>query len=116
MPETMAHVNCGNYDLVVIDEAHIFRNKKTPRVGSEIRYERLMRKLIKEGVKIRVLMLSSTPVNNRMADLVRQSMTPGAGWQSHLNRRQGLIVLAILDLMPGRRECAILLKSVARPD
>ena len=76
MPETMAHVNCGNYDLVVIDESHIFRNKKTPRVGSEIRYERLMRKLIKEGVKICVLMLSSTPVNNRMADLVRQSMTP----------------------------------------
>jgi len=76
MPETMAHVNCGNYDLVVIDESHIFRNKKTPRVGSEICYERLMRKLIKEGVKIRVLMLSSTPVNNRMADLVRQSMTP----------------------------------------
>ena len=39
MPETMAHVNCGNYDLVVIDKSHIFRNKKTPRVGSEIRYE-----------------------------------------------------------------------------
>ena len=37
MPETMAHVNCGNYDVVVIDESHIFRNKKTPR-GSEIRY------------------------------------------------------------------------------
>ncbi len=40
----LAHVNWGNYDLVVIDESHNFRNKKTPRVDSETRYDRLMRK------------------------------------------------------------------------
>jgi SNF2 family DNA or RNA helicase len=68
----LGHVNWGNYDLVVIDESHNFRNKKTPRVGSETRYDRLMRKIIKEGVKTRVLMLSATPVNNRMADLRNQ--------------------------------------------
>lgn len=68
----LAHVNWGNYDLVVIDESHNFRNKKTPRQGSETRYDRLMRKIIKEGVKTRVLMLSATPVNNRMADLRNQ--------------------------------------------
>src|SRR5262249_53535311 len=68
----LAHVNWGNYDLVVIDESHNFRNKKTPRVGSETRYDRLMRKIIKEGVKTRVLMLSATPLNNRMADLRNQ--------------------------------------------
>jgi hypothetical protein len=68
----LAHVNWGNYDLVVIDESHNFRNKKTPRVGSETRYDRLMRRVIKEGVKTRVLMLSATPVNNRMADLRNQ--------------------------------------------
>ena len=68
----LAHVNWGNYDLVVIDESHNFRNKKTPREGSETRYDRLMRKIIKEGVKTRVLMLSATPVNNRMADLRNQ--------------------------------------------
>ena len=68
----LAHVNWGNYDLVVIDESHNFRNKKTPRVGSETRYDRLMRKIIKEGVKTRVLMLSATPVNNRLADLRNQ--------------------------------------------
>ena len=51
MPETMAHVNCENCDLVVIDESHIFRNKKTPRVGSEIRYERLMRKLSRKVLR-----------------------------------------------------------------
>lgn len=68
----LAHVNWGNYDLVVIDESHNFRNKKTPRQGSETRYDRLMRQIIKEGVKTRVLMLSATPVNNRMADLRNQ--------------------------------------------
>jgi hypothetical protein len=65
-------VNWGNYDLVVIDESHNFRNKRTPRQGGETRYDRLMRRIIKEGVKTRVLMLSATPVNNRMADLRNQ--------------------------------------------
>jgi hypothetical protein len=68
----LSHVNWGNYDLVVIDESHNFRNKRTPRQGGETRYDRLMRKIVKEGVKTRVLMLSATPVNNRMADLRNQ--------------------------------------------
>jgi len=68
----LSHVNWGNYDLVVIDESHNFRNKKSPRQGIETRYDRLMRKIIKEGVKTRVLMLSATPVNNRLADLRNQ--------------------------------------------
>ena len=66
------YVNWGNYDLVVIDESHNFRNKKTPRIGGETRYDRLLRRIIKEGVKTRVLMLSATPVNNRLADLKNQ--------------------------------------------
>ena len=68
----LGHVNWGNYDLVVIDESHNFRNKRTPRQGSETRYDRLMRRIIREGVKTRVLMLSATPVNNRLADLRNQ--------------------------------------------
>jgi hypothetical protein len=68
----LSNVNWGNYDLVVIDESHNFRNKKTPRVGSETRYDSLMRKIVREGVKTRVLMLSATPVNNRLADLRNQ--------------------------------------------
>jgi hypothetical protein len=68
----LAHVNWGNYDLVVIDESHNFRNKRTPRQGGETRYDRLMRRIVKEGVKTRVLMLSATPVNNRLADLRNQ--------------------------------------------
>ncbi|MHC4892561.1 MAG: helicase-related protein [Planctomycetota bacterium] len=68
----LAHVNWGNYDLVVIDESHNFRNKRAPRQGSETRYDRLMRRIIREGVRTRVLMLSATPVNNRLADLRNQ--------------------------------------------
>ena len=68
----LSHVNWGNYDLVVIDESHNFRNKKTPRAGGETRYDRLMRRIVQEGVKTRVLMLSATPVNNRLADLRNQ--------------------------------------------
>jgi hypothetical protein len=68
----LTHVNWGNYDLVVIDESHNFRNKKSPRAGGETRYDKLMRKIIQDGVKTRVLMLSATPVNNRLADLKNQ--------------------------------------------
>ena len=67
----LAHINWGNYDLVVIDESHNFRNKATHN-EHETRYDRLMRRIIKEGVKTRVLMLSATPVNNRLADLKNQ--------------------------------------------
>jgi hypothetical protein len=67
----LGHVNWGNYDLVVIDESHNFRNKSTHNTR-ETRYDRLMRRIIKEGVKTRVLMLSATPVNNRLADLKNQ--------------------------------------------
>ena len=51
----LSHVNWGHYDLVVIDESHNFRNKRTPRQGGETRYDRLMRRIIREGVKTRVL-------------------------------------------------------------
>lgn len=67
----LAHINWGNYDLVVIDESHNFRNKATHK-DRESRYHRLMRRIIREGVKTRVLMLSATPVNNRLADLRNQ--------------------------------------------
>lgn len=67
----LAHINWGNYDLVVIDESHNFRNKATHNTH-ETRYGRLMRQIIKQGVKTRVLMLSATPVNNRLADLKNQ--------------------------------------------
>jgi superfamily II DNA or RNA helicase len=67
----LAHVNWGNYDLVVIDESHNFRNKPAHSTH-DTRYDRLMHRIIKDGVKTRVLMLSATPVNNRLADLKNQ--------------------------------------------
>ena len=71
-------VNWGNYDLVVIDESHNFRNGgkvSTDENGEnpkENRYLRLMNKVIRAGVKTKVLMLSATPVNNRFNDLKNQ--------------------------------------------
>ncbi|MCA0202363.1 MAG: DEAD/DEAH box helicase family protein [Proteobacteria bacterium] len=67
----LSYVNWGNYDLVVIDESHNFRNK-APHKERETRYDHLMRRIIKSGVKTKVLMLSATPVNNRLADLKNQ--------------------------------------------
>ncbi len=64
-------INWGNYDLVVIDESHNFRNNEVFK-DRETRYQRLMNAVIKEGVKTKVLMLSATPVNNRFADLRNQ--------------------------------------------
>ncbi|OUS94584.1 helicase-related protein [Rhodococcus sp. NCIMB 12038] len=64
-------VNWGNYDLVVIDESHNFRNADYAE-EKESRYQRLMRRVIREGVKTKVLMLSATPVNNRFNDLKNQ--------------------------------------------
>ncbi|MBI4968148.1 MAG: DEAD/DEAH box helicase family protein [Rhodospirillales bacterium] len=64
-------VNWGNYDLVVIDESHNFRNNEAFK-ERETRYQRLMNAVIKDGVKTKVLMLSATPVNNRFADLRNQ--------------------------------------------
>jgi len=67
----LATLNWGNYDLVVIDESHNFRNNPSRKEGLT-RYSRLMREIIQEGVKTKVLMLSATPVNNRMNDLKNQ--------------------------------------------
>jgi len=64
-------INWGNYDLVVIDESHNFRNNPYKREGIT-RYKRLMNEVIRANIKTKVLMLSATPVNNRMNDLKNQ--------------------------------------------
>lgn len=64
-------LNWANYDLLVIDESHNFRNSGTKTDGTT-RYQRLMDQVIKSGVKTKVLMLSATPVNSRMNDLKNQ--------------------------------------------
>jgi hypothetical protein len=64
-------VNWGNYDLLVIDESHNFRNNDV-HPDRETRYQKLMESVIRSGVKTKVLMLSATPVNNRFLDLRNQ--------------------------------------------
>ena len=69
----MDRLNWGNYDLVVIDESHNFRNGSGTHANTqENRYVKLMDKVIRAGVKTKVLMLSATPVNNRFIDLKNQ--------------------------------------------
>ena len=66
-------LNWGNYDLVVIDESHNFRNGAGTHANTqENRYVRLLEKVVRAGVKTKVLMLSATPVNNRFNDLRNQ--------------------------------------------
>lgn len=68
-------INWGNYDLVVIDESHNFRNGgeySGEDNEKENRYLRLMNRVIRAGVKTKVLMLSATPVNNKFIDLRNQ--------------------------------------------
>lgn len=67
-------LNWGNYDLVVIDESHNFRNGGaiSGDDSRENRYLKLMNRVIRAGVKTKVLMLSATPVNNRFIDLKNQ--------------------------------------------
>ena len=87
----LALLNWGNYDLIVIDESHNFRNggkvttdeeDENPR---ENRYLRLMNKVIRAGVKTKVLMLSATPVNNRFNDLKNQLQLAYEGDQDLIN-------------------------------
>ena len=82
-------LNWENYDLVVIDESHNFRN------GGEVygddrrenRYLRLLNRVIRPGVKTKVLMLSATPVNNRFTDLRNQLALAYEGNLSHINEK-----------------------------
>ena len=69
----LATLNWGNYDLVVIDESHNFRNNPVA-LERKTRYQKLMEDIIKSGVKTKVLMLSATPVNNGLNDLKNQIM------------------------------------------
>ncbi|AGP31779.1 helicase-related protein [Corynebacterium terpenotabidum] len=85
----LSRINWGNYDLVVIDESHNFRNADYAE-EKESRYQRLMRQVIKEGVKTKVLMLSATPVNNRFNDLKNQLQLAYEGESDNLARHMNL--------------------------
>ena len=90
MDMNIEHINWGNYGLVVIDESHNFRNGNgTNSHGGEKenRYMRLMNRIIKPGVKTKVLMLSATPVNNRFNDLRNQLALAYEGNPAEINEK-----------------------------
>lgn len=83
-------LNWGNYDLVVIDESHNFRNGGQTygdEGEKENRYLRLLNQVIRKGVKTKVLMLSATPVNNRFTDLRNQLALAYEGEERLLNEK-----------------------------
>lgn len=81
-------LNWGNYDLVVIDESHNFRNGTgTHKNTHENRYVKLMEKIMKPGVKTKVLMLSATPVNNKFIDLKNQLAIAYEGNSNLINEK-----------------------------
>jgi Superfamily II DNA/RNA helicases, SNF2 family len=82
-------VNWSNYDLLVIDESHNFRNNDAYK-ETETRYSKLMNEVIRKGVKTKVLMLSATPVNNRFNDLRNQLALAYEGQSSLLSDKLGL--------------------------
>ena len=91
----LSRLNWGNYDLIVIDESHNFRNGiGTHSNTQENRYQKLMEKVIRAGVKTKVLMLSATPVNNRFVDLKNQLAIAYEGnsenLDEHLNTTKSL--------------------------
>ena len=79
-------INWSNYDLVVIDESHNFRNNDAFK-DRETRYQKLMNTVIKQGVRTKVLMLSATPVNNRFSDLRNQLALAYEGDSENLSKR-----------------------------
>jgi len=79
-------INWGNYDLVVIDESHNFRNNDVYK-EKETRYQKLMNSVIRAGVKTKVLMLSATPVNNRFLDLRNQLALAYEGESAQLSKK-----------------------------
>lgn len=84
----LSRLNWGNYDLIVIDESHNFRNGiGTHSNTQENRYQKLMEKVIRAGVKTKVLMLSATPVNNRFVDLKNQLVIAYEGNSENLDER-----------------------------
>lgn len=117
-------VNWGNYDLVVIDESHNFRNNDIYK-DRETRYQRLMNKVIRDGVKTKVLMLSATPVNNRFTDLRNQLALAYEGQSDALSknlktktsieeifRRAQKAFNVWSELPPEERTSAAILKSL----
>lgn len=85
----LEHLRWGNFELLVIDESHNFRNKSTDADKTD-RYTRLIEDVIKSGQRTKVLMLSATPVNNRLLDLRNQIELITEGDDAYLSQTDGI--------------------------
>ncbi len=85
----LEHLRWGNFDLIVIDESHNFRNKSTD-ADKKDRYTRLIEDVIKSGRRTKVLMLSATPVNNKLLDLRNQIELITEGDDAYLAETDGI--------------------------
>jgi SNF2 family DNA or RNA helicase len=101
----LSTIHWGNFDLVVIDESHNFRNNvkgKRDEEGNVIaksRYERLMQDVIQSGVKTKVLLLSATPVNNDLKDMRNQLYLVSEGKDHAFFQSAGIVsIKQTLDL------------------
>ncbi|MEO7953946.1 MAG: SNF2-related protein, partial [Polaromonas sp.] len=87
----LSAINWGNFDLVVIDESHNFRNNVKGKDDKKSRYEKLMQDIIQAGVKTKVLLLSATPVNNDLKDLRNQLYLVSEGRDHALMPTTGIV-------------------------
>lgn len=88
----LSRLRWDTYDLVVIDESHNFRNggkiiDNPDENDKENRYVKLMKYVIRSGVKTKVLMLSATPVNNRFIDLKNQLALAYEGHTDYIDEK-----------------------------
>lgn len=108
-------LNWGNYDLVVIDESHNFRNggkivENPDENDKENRYVKLLKKVIRAGVKTKVLMLSATPVNNRFNDLKNQLALAYEGHTEYIDDKELSLTMVVLITLPFSQPSSIVVK------
>jgi SNF2 family DNA or RNA helicase len=126
----LSTINWGNYDLVVIDESHNFRNNapgKRDEDGNIVRmsrYQRLMEHIIKQGLKTKVLLISATPVNTDLRDLRNQIYVLTEGRDDAFRETIGIASLAETlgaaqrtfndwAKAPGERKTSVLLERLS---
>ena len=98
----LEHLQWGTFDLVVIDESHNFRNRSVTGASTN-RYTRLMNEVIRANGRTKVLMLSATPINNRLTDLRNQIELITEGRDDYLEKTDGIVSIdAVMRLAQKR--------------
>ena len=98
----LEHLQWGTFDLVVVDESHNFRNRSVTGASTN-RYTRLMNEVIRANGRTKVLMLSATPINNRLTDLRNQIELITEGRDDYLEKTDGIVSIdAVIRLAQKR--------------